>query len=266
MSSKPDTLGTVSRTVEMMRYLAEHSEVAIRDVSVALGLAPSTCHRLLELLSRVGMVEHDKSRRLYRVGPEFFRLSAQVYSRYEVRNLAVPYLKKVVGACNETCVLTLYDEASSKLFLVEKVDSTHMLRYQLPMNTRITLMWGASGRSVLAFLPPEKVDEIHAEEGAAPGSGEGRPTRDQLEKELAIIRANGVATSSGQRINEAVGVFSPVFRIDNQIVGGIGVTVPNNRIDASETKHLCSLIRQTAIELSQALGADASNPLTNSNP
>lgn len=260
MKQKSDTLGTVSRTIEMLRYIAEHSDIAIRDLSQDLGLAPSTCHRLLELLQREGMVEHDKARRRYRTGPEFFRIAAQVHTRYDVRNLALPYLRKVVESCNETCVLSLYDAASRKLFLMEKVDSTHALRYQLPMNTPITLMWGSSGRSVLAYLPSEVVDQIYQEERKSPATGVLRPARDELDVILSDIRERGVATSAGQRIAEAVGVFSPVFRADNRVIGSFGVTIPNTRIEAADMDGLCDLIRRTSSELSRSLGADITIP------
>lgn len=256
MSQKSDTLGTVSRTIEVLRYIAEHSDIAIRDVSLALGLAPSTCHRLLDLLQREGMVEHDKARRRYRTGAEFFRLAAQVNMRFDVRTIALPYLHKVVDTCNETCILTLYDENLRKLFLMEKVDSTHALRYQLPMNTPITLMWGSSGRSVLAYLPNEVIDEIYEQEGNSPGSGLQKPSREELDAVLAEIRQRGVATSAGQRIAEAVGVFSPVFRADNRVMGSFGITVPNTRIGAADIDSLCDLIRKQSIELSRAIGAD----------
>ncbi len=256
MKQKSDTLGTVARTIEMLRYIAEHSDIAIRDVSAAVGLAPSTCHRLLELLQREGMVEHDKVLKRYRIGAEFFRLSAQVHMHFDVRNLAIPYLRKVVENCNETCILTLYDAASRRLSIIERADSSHALRYQLPMNTPISLMWGSSGRSVLAFLPSEVIDGIYEQETASPGTGEPRPSLQELHAILAGIRERGVATSAGQRIAEAVGVFAPVFRTDNNVVGSFGITIPNTRIDAADMNGLCDLIRRTAAQLSRALGAD----------
>lgn len=260
MNQKSDTLGTVSRTIEMLRYIAEHSDIAIRDVSLALGLAPSTCHRLLELLQREGMVEHDKARRRYRIGAEFFRLGAQVNLRFDIRHLAVPFLRKVVERCNETCILTVYDENLRKLFLMEKVDSTHALRYQLPMHTPITLMWGASGRSVLAYLPADVVDDIYAREDISPGCGQPKPPREELDAILSEIRQRGVATSAGQRIAEAVGVFAPVFRADNRVIGSFGVTIPSARIASADVDSLCELILQTSKELSRALGANIAHP------
>ena len=256
MPKNPDTLGTVSRTIEVLRYIAKHSDIAIRDVSLALGLAPSTCHRLLELLQREGMVEHDKARKRYRIGTEFFRLSAQVHARFDVRALALPYLRRVVDNCNETCILTLYDTALRRLFIVERADSTHVLRYELPMNTPISLMWGSSGRSVLAYLPPEVVDDIYEQEAASPGTGEKRPAREQLDAILADIRRKGVATSAGQRIAEAVGIFAPVYRADNRVIGSLGITIPNTRIGAADMDGFCDLIRSTSTELSRTLGAD----------
>jgi DNA-binding IclR family transcriptional regulator len=248
------TVGTVARTVQMLRYIAEHPETKIKEIAEALNLAPSTCHRLLDLLAREGMVEHDKIRRCYGIGLEFFRIAAQVQTHNEIRDLALPLLRRVVDACHETCVLCMYDAGIGKLLFVEKVDSSRLLRYQLPMNEPLSVLWGASGRAVLAFLPPNEVERIYDSEGNAPASGEARPSRKALETELKAIRARGYAVSFGQKIAGAVGINAPVFDAHGRVIGSLGVTAPESRVKAGDAAKLGDLVRTAAEELSRALG------------
>jgi DNA-binding IclR family transcriptional regulator len=248
------TVGTVARTVQTLRYFAEHPETTIKEIAAALGLAPSTCHRLLDLLAREGIIEHDKVGRRYRIGVEFFRIAAQVQNSNDVTEIARPFLRRVVEQCDETCVLCLYDPTMRKLIFMEKVDSARLLRYQLPMNVPLSVLWGASGRAVLAYLPQEEVDAIYEDESNAPASGEKLPSRAALGHELELIRERGYAISTGQKIVGATGVNAPVFNARGRVIGSLGVTAPESRVSADHALALAGLVRSAAADLSAALG------------
>ncbi len=253
-----ENLGTVQRVVEIIRYFSERGETTLKELSLALSLAPSTCHRLLELLGRDGFVEQDATHRRYRIGRELFRIAGLVQSKHDIRAIALPFLRKLVDACDETSVLTLYLPTDGKIFFAEKVDSSMILRYQLPMNTPMSALWGASGRSVLAFLDKPDIDRIYAAEGRAPASGEVLPSRRALEKELAAIRERGYDITYGQKLAGAVGIGAPVFGLDGKVLGSLCVTVPETRIAAKDRPRLGALVRATAAELSAVMGAPRS--------
>lgn len=250
-----ENLGTVQRVVEVLRFFAERGDATLKDLSTALNLAPSTCHRLLDLLGRDGLIEQDTARRRYRVGSEFYRMSAQVQSRHDIRAIALPFLREVVDACDETCVFSLLLPVEGKVFFAEKVDCSRLLRYQLNMNTPVSALWGASGRSVLAFLDAEQVDRIYAMEGSSPATGESLPSRRTLDGELAAIRKRGYDITYGQKVAGAVGIGAPVFGIDDKVIGSLCVTIPKARIAAKDRPRLGELVRDAAARLSAALGA-----------
>ena len=248
-------LGPIARSVKLLQYLGEHGRTTIKDASAALSLAPSTVHRLFDLLGKENIVEHDQVERDYRIGPEFFRLAAKVFERYDVRMLAMPLLHEIVEACDETCMLGLYLPNVGKMTFAAKIDSSRALRYQVPLNTQISVFWGASGRSIIAFLPKEHVDRIYAQEGAAPASGEAVPSRRKLDKELAEIRKNGVAFSRGQKIPGAAGIGAPVFGASGAVIGSLAATVPAADLNTKKEKQIRSLVKTKSAELSLRLGA-----------
>lgn len=256
-----ESLGTVKRVIEIIRFFGERGDATLKELSLALSLAPSTCHRLLELLGRDGFVEQDTIHRRYRIGRELFRISALVQSKHDIRAIALPFLRALVDECDETAVLSLYVPSDGKIFFAEKVDSSMMLRYQLPMNTPMSVLWGASGRSILAFLDAAEIDRIYASEGHAPASGEALPPRRTLDKELAGIRERGFDITYGQKVAGAVGISAPVFGIDGKVLGSICVTVPKTRIAAKDRPKLGQLVRATAARFSAALGSPRHRPV-----
>lgn len=257
MTKRPpgEATGTVKRVVEVLRFFAERGEATLKEMSIALSLAPSTCHRLIDLLGREGLIEQDSTHRRYRVGVEMFRISAQVQSKNDIRSIAAPFLRELAAACDETCVLSIYLPVEGRIFFAERADSSHELRYQVAMNVPVSVLWGASGRSVLAFLDKDTVDRIYRSEGRAPGSGETLPSRAALEKDLAAIRKRGYDVTHGQKIAGAVGISAPVFGVDGKVVGSLCVTVPESRIKAKDHPRLGAMVTSAARRLSQAIGS-----------
>lgn len=253
--SAGESLGTVQRVIEIIRFFAERGDATLKELSLASSLAPSTCHRLLELLGQNGFIEQDAARRRYRIGRDLFRVAALVQSKHNIRAIALPFLHQLVEACNETSVLSLYLPSEGKIFYAEKVDSSMMLRYQLPMNIPVSVLWGASGRSILAFLDKDDVDRIYAREGSAPASGQVLPARRTLEKELNVIRERGYDVTYGDKIAGAVGIGAPLFGIDGKVFGSLNVTVPKTRIATKDIRRLGELVRTTADRFSATLGS-----------
>ncbi|HEV2570909.1 MAG TPA: IclR family transcriptional regulator [Beijerinckiaceae bacterium] len=253
--SASEGLGTVQRVIEILRHVAERGETTIKDVSAALGLSPSTCHRMLDLMVKEDLVERNAAQRSYRIGPGLYRLSALIQAHYDIRELARPLLQHIVDVCDETCVLGLYMPAEGEMIFAEKADSSQILRYQLPMNSPLSVFWGASGKSILAFLPKADIDRIYAAATAAPASGAKRPSRQALDQELLAIRRRGFAASKGEKIAGAVGISAPVFRAGGQVLGSLGLTVPQQRATAQDETRFGVLIVDQAKALSRLLGA-----------
>ncbi|MCK9915566.1 IclR family transcriptional regulator [Microbacteriaceae bacterium K1510] len=266
MTKRPpgESLGTVQRVVEVIRFFSERGEATLKELSMALSLAPSTCHRLLDLLGREGLIEQDTVQRRYRIGTELFRIAARVQSREDICRTARPLLQNLVSSCNETCVLSIFLRSEGKIYFAERADSNRELRYQLTMNTPVSVLWGASGRAILAFLDSETIDHIYEVEGRAPGSGEALPSRRALEKDLALIRERGYDVTHGQKIAGAVGISSPVFGVDGQVFASVCVTAPESRIKSKDVARLGGLVRQTAMQLSEIVGAPVAGKIASS--
>ena len=258
-SGRPADTGTVNRAVALLRELAEaEGDVQIKTLAVRLRLPPSTVHRLLDLLAQEDMVERDATARTYRVGREYFRLAALVSGKHPVRARAAPVLEEAMRECNETAYLGLYLPEETRMAFVATCESTHPLGYRIRKDVSISLLTGASGRAILAFLGKEAVDRALEAEGRDPAVRRTISSRRALEEDLREIRTRGYALSHGQRIPGAVGIFAPVFDSNAQVVGSLGYTVPEQRFNTVSPDRLAAAATRHATVLSEALGYRAS--------
>ena len=256
LADKPgESTGTVVRVVQLLRCMANVEEdVSLTELATTLALPPSTVHRLLHLLIDEGLVEQAASRHRYRPGVELFRLSAIVVSHTRITDVAFPFMQAVVDRCNENCLLVLYLPATHEVTITRVVNSNHPLRYEIEQFVPLSLLWGATGRSVLAFLPPAEILAAVASGGPSPVDGQKLPPAETFEAELAEIRRNGYAYTQNQKMPGAVGIGAPVYGAEGSVLGSLCVTIPQIRFRPRSAPGLGLLVKQQADLLSTSMG------------
>ncbi|HUN50810.1 MAG TPA: IclR family transcriptional regulator [Candidatus Sulfotelmatobacter sp.] len=256
-----DSQGIAARVVAVLRVFAEGEGVlSVKQVAERTRLPAATTHRMLEHLLSLGMVERAPQRR-YRVGAEFFRIGSLVGQKLRIVQVARPVMREIVRLCNETCGLSLYLSGRRQLTLVAKVDPTEPLRYRMSMLERQSPVWGAVGRSIMAYLPPDEVDEILAEAPPCPFTGRPPPDAASFQLTLDEVRQKGYAVARGELLsNETIAVAAPFFAAGGQVLGNLCVVAPRSRVAAEVEPQIVSTVVYQAGRLSSLLGYHAPAP------
>lgn len=246
--------GTVQRTMTLLGVLADaDGAVSVRDVADKLGLAPSTTHRLLNLLVDGGFASFDPRNSTYGVGPELYRVSARVAATISPAAIARGTIADLAQRYDETVLFGLWLQEAGKLAFVERADGQKRLLYRIDMNTPLSLVWGASGKAALAHLPPDDVQRILEAEDASPASGASPPGFADLEADLEAIRTKGFSVSYGEKLPGALGIAAPVFG-PSGVLGTICMTMPRERAPTVSTDDLGAEVAKSARELTAQLG------------
>ncbi len=247
--------GTVARVVQLLACLAEaDGPVSIKFLCQTLKLPASTVHRLLGLLAEEGMVERSTERPIYAPGLELVRIASLLASKVRIVDVAKPFMRAIVRDCDETCCLIQYVPAQRKVMALHAEFSSHPLRYRIELFQPHSLLWGATGRSVLAFLEPEEIEAAILDNDASPATGMSLPAREALLADLAEIRRRGYAITQGQKIGGAVGIGTPLVNSERKVVGSLCITIPETRFNKKTQARLSQMLMQGAGELSRALG------------
>ncbi len=245
-----ETPGTVQRVLHTIQYFAQYRESSLKEMSDALKLPPSTCHRLLDILRREGFIDTVPDKKKYRVGTELIRVCAEIWSQQDLSSIAIPFLKQMSGECGESTVLSLYLPAKKMMCYAAKVDSPAALRFEIKLNRPTSIIWGASGLSIAAFLPPGDVDIAYANEGPSPASGAKLPTRDELEERLIQVRRTGYSITFGEKMLGSTGIGAPVFQRAGVVVGSLLIVYPSARLSDDRRETLARLLCDLAERLS----------------
>lgn len=246
--------GTVSRIALLLRLISEQTgSFNLKDIATAAGLPVPTVYRLLDLLTKEGLVAQDKSRRGYRIGSELYRIGSLVRANTPVPRLVHAILSQAVAEVDETCHFALYLPAQLAVMFDSRVDSSHPLDFRMEFYKPIPLLWGASGRTILAHLPHEMVDQALA--SAVQWSDVKVPPKVDLERALEEIRSLGYALTKGERVLGSVSVLAPVFDSGDKIFGALGFVMPEQRFSPDRLELLAATAKKFANRLSLELGA-----------
>lgn len=246
--------GTVGRVMQLLACLAEaDGPVSIKFLCQSLKLPASTVHRLLGLLGNEGIVERSADRPSYAAGLELVRIASLLAAKVRIVDIAKPFVHAVVQDCDETCCLIQYVPAQRKVMALHAEFSSHPLRYRIDLFQPHSLLWGATGRAVLAFLEADEIDAALADNDASPGTG-ALPSPKALLAELSDIRSRGYAITFGQKIAGAVGIATPLFNSERRVIGSLCLTIPETRFNKKAQLRLSQILIQRAGELNRTLG------------
>lgn len=246
--------GPIQRAVDLLKLLAESDDaVAVRDVAQALGLPPSTSHRLLRQFVTAGFAVADPASKRYRVGPALYRVAALIHAKSHLANTVQPFLDELTGACDEASIFAVFDEATATVSFIAKADSSQALGYRINLNTPVSAYWGSSSQVIIAHLPETDVQRVLAAAHPSPVGALPPLPESAYRAELAAIRQRGFSCTKGQKLPGAVGTAAPVFDAAG-VAGSVTVTIPEVRFKASMESRIQRLVMQSAERISEVLG------------
>lgn len=230
---------------------SDRDAYGVRELAGKLEVSPSTVHRLLTDLEKLGLVSRAENGS-YRLGLEFLRLAWTTVERYPLQEVSTDTLQELTEQTGESSFFAIYGEQRRQMMFSLAVESPHPLRYTLPLKQWLPLYAGASGLAILAYLEPDVLGEI------THGKIEKLTERTLVEPEalaerVATIIRDGYAITHGERIEGAIAIASPVFGPSGTVVGSMGISLPETRFNAAHSSSLAGLVKQAAGQLTDYL-------------
>lgn len=240
--------------MQILYFIAEHGQQwHIREISSALNIPKSTVHRVCKILAREGILDFDLKGKQYHWGPKLMYIAQHVYQNNQIRQLALPFLRKIADQCNETAILSLYDSKMGQYIFVDQVQTPQPILYKPPMGVPLPIHAGAGGKSIMAFLPDEEIEKVIAS-GLSKIADRTIVNPSRLKRDLAEIQANGYAFSYGEVTPEAVGIGSPILNGNGGVIGSLLVTLPAYRFRKELANKIIRLVKDASEQLCRLMG------------
>jgi len=231
----------------------EQPNLSLTDISQRLQLNKTTTFRLLSTLESMGYIKRDPQTKLYHPGVEVLRLGFLVLNNLEVRQIAVPYLRRLVEEVEETVNLAVLD--NYEVVYIDRVGSKHLVNVNRPVGSRLPAYCTSAGKAMLAFLPPDQLAAALATTTWERYTEHTITTPEALKQNLNLIRERGFSDSEGEMIPELRDVSAPICQHDGQVVAAVNISVPTHRVSYEKLiGELGPKVVNTGWKISEALG------------
>ena len=246
----------VDRAVAILRcFDARRPDLGISEIARMTGLSTSTTHRLLVAMQSNRLVRQTADRR-YGLGPLLVQLARSGAVPATLRDAALPLMRALRDEIDETVAVHELLPTGERA-VVDQVESRQVLRRTYTdIGVPIDLPHGAPGKAILAMLLPERQEWwLNRPIPAVTPATITDP--DLLRAQLAVIRTRGWSESRAERNSGIRAVAAPVFDHTGLVVGALGTSVPDVRMDDRRAAQLGPRVREVAWEVSETLGASA---------
>ncbi len=248
-----ENIQSVERAARILEALSDgDGRMGLTEIAEHVGLGKSTTHRLLSSLCGVGLARADAKSRRYTLGFGLLRLTARWLDGFEIRTVALPYLRSLRRETGECVSLNVRD--ADVRVAIERFDTSHEVRFVPDLGRPLPLHVGAGGKAILAFAPEAEIRQI-----LALADLDERKTR-RLVEELTDIRRTGWAVSIGERLPGACAVSAPVFNHEGTAVASISILCLESTLRVKSASTFGRLVRETAMSVSHELGWPDSLP------
>jgi len=253
VSAGPQSVG---RVFGILDYLVSHRDGATLSELAAFCEAPKTSLvGLLNALLAEGCVAREHGGR-YLLGPRVMGLAMQAVAGSELKDVAHPYLERLMQATGETTALGVLSPEGDLVVCVDRVESVRPIRYAITVGERRELHCTAMGKALLAWFPKARLDDYLAAHTLHRFTDTTITSPTILRKELRRIREDGLSRSNGERVADACGVAAPVFLAGGTVGAALLVAGPMQRMREHAAANEQS-IRRLAADLTDALGGVA---------
>jgi DNA-binding IclR family transcriptional regulator len=240
-----------ARGLRLLLTVADRGELRADELGSLLDMPLSTVYRYLRTLADFGFVDRNGGQ--FRLGPRLLIGTGSNVSSEDLIRVADAPLRMLVAETGETAVIVRRIGLAS--MCLYQVECDEALRVTLEPGGTSPLYAGALGRLLLAYAPPEVLDEVLAQDVERITAR--TPTKDQLRASLGDIITTGTAISEGELVKGSVTIAAPIFRSDG-IVGAIGLLGPLFRCDRRWRDDAVRRLQDAARAINAALAAEGS--------
>ena len=261
--NKPGTptgqVQSLTRGLSILEALAKaEGGLSLTDVAQRVGLAPSTAHRLLSTLERMGYVFQAGDLGLWYVGLQSFTVGSSFLSSRDWVAQSHPYMRRLMEQAGETANLAILD--GTEAVFIDQVQCRETMRTIVRIGSRVPLHASGVGKAIFATLPDEQIDAIFKVKGLPRITDNTITSPETMWASLRVIRQRGFSFDDEEHLVGTRCVASPIYDEHAESFGAISLAGPVSRLPDSRIKQLGPIVAHIAEEISRKLGGRWPHP------
>lgn len=252
---------SVLKAMQLLEFMSIHNnEIRVKDLSRELNMEQSTVHRFLLTLEHLGYVHQTEKNGKYRLSLKLFEMGNNIIQSLDLHSQSLQVLQDLHKRMGETVHLVVLDKGEA-VFVNKLVTYPTVVKYSY-IGKRSPAHCIASGKVLLAFLSQDELEDALKEKGLPRFTETTITNLDELKKQLARIREEGLAYDIGEYEPIVNCVAAPVKNHMGQVIAAISVSGPSSRLDPERLKEVGAEVKAAAKVISEKFGYKENLPGT----
>lgn len=233
---------SVQKACRILRALSDGRNRRLTDIAQSAGLDKATALRLLEVLTREGLVVRDRQTKHYTLGPEAFILGAAAVAHANLRAIARPSLIRLANQFGDVAILSIASGIESICIDVEFGTFPIRANY-LEVGVRRPLGVGSGSLALLAWMSDAEIEAIMPLL-AARLERYPRLDRAWIERQIEQARRDGYAVVLDMVVDRMGGIGVPILGQDKHPIASLSIAALSDRIEARREALALALKRE----------------------
>jgi DNA-binding IclR family transcriptional regulator len=246
-------IASLQKGIKVLELLAQHGELSVSETARLMDTNRAGSHRFISTLKDLGYVEKNSTGK-YQPTLKIMRLAVKISNRFEIRNIAKPYMHKLSVMYKET--INLGYLKNQEIIHIDKIDSLEVLRMDSALGDKAPAYCTGLGKSILAFLPEHELEYYFENIELKKIAPNTISDKKKLKAELSRIRENRYAIDDEEMVPGLRCIAAPIFDHNSYPAYALSVSGPSMRL----TLQTAGKIKQNLLDVCSELSAIMGTP------
>lgn len=250
---KQEIVQSVDRSFSILEAIANGNKNLL-EIAGVVDLNKSTVHRLLQTLIYRGYVMQDEQTSQYALTSKILHLGQKIIDDLDIIAIAKPYLNSLNDITGEVVHLVMIE--GTEAIYIDKIEAKSNIRMYSYIGKSIPLFSSAVGKAYLAFSN----QEIIKKQWQTVLSGAERFTEftlvgeKELKDDLHKTVSRGYAIDREENELGVICVSAPIYNHLGKIQYAISISTPKFRLDEEKINKFGNAVKDATLEISKHLG------------
>ncbi|MGA8031813.1 MAG: IclR family transcriptional regulator C-terminal domain-containing protein [Casimicrobiaceae bacterium] len=250
---------SLTRGLSILQCLARtEGGLTLTDIAQRVQLPPSTTHRLLSTLEKMGYVYQAGDLSLWYVGIEAFAVGSSFLSNRDFVAQSHAYMRRLMEQAGETTNLAILD--GTEAVFIDQVQCRETMRTIVKLGSRVPLHASGVGKAIFASLPDDQIDAMLKVRGLPRITENTITSPETMWASIRVIRQRGWSFDDEEHLPGTRCVAAPFYDEHAEPLGAISVAGPTSRLPDERIKQLGPLVSHIAEEITHRLGGRWPHP------
>ena len=218
VSNDPPPVKAATTSFKILEAIRDRESAGVTEIARDVDLSKSAVYKHLTTLTQLGYLVKEGT--TYHLSLSFQRLGARARERHPIHN-AEPSIDNLARTTGKLANFMIYENGYGIYAYQAHVDSDEP---PVPAFSHVPLHATAGGKTILAYLPPEKRETVLDEIGLPAVTEKTITDRDELQNELQSVRDRRVAFDREEFATGYQCVGSPVVDSNAHPIGAVSVS------------------------------------------